>query len=480
MVENDPTTERKLSGVSRRRFLQATGAAGAAMGVAGCLGDDDDTIEIDADEEFAGIEDELQEALWDAGLDEEIEITILPGDFETDSRRADYTSALDAGRGSPDIFMMDSGWTMPFILREQVLNLEEELSDETLEYVENDYLDAAVDTATHPETGELFALPFFPDYPMMNYRKDLVEEAGYDPEGEDWSTTPMSWQEFAEVVEDVWDYHGGEDGDYDYGFTTQAQAYEGLSCCTFNETMTSWGGAYFGDHENLFGPVGDRPVTVNEEPLHDTIRMMRSFMYGPDEDDTLDDFPQISNSDLVEFGEEEARSPFTGGNAIFMRNWPYVIPIHADEGEGEIGTMPLPYGVEEGEGEYEGTGGSSHALGGWHFTINPNSDNVDESLQVLEAVASETVMNTVFEENGNPPPVPEVLENADPDAVGPMGDHLDTLAFVAERTVPRPVTDVWPDQAASIYQEVHDAYTGEKTAEEAMSDLEGQLEDSEE
>lgn len=252
MVENDPTTDGKLSGVSRRRFLQATGAASAAMGVAGCLGDEFEGIEISADDNFAGIEDEIQEALWDAGLDEGTEIRILPGDFETDSRRADYTNTLDAGRASPDIFMMDSGWTIPFMLREQVVNLEEELSDDTLDYVKNDYLQASVDTATNPDTGELQALPYFPDYPMMNYRKDLVEEAGFDPDAENWSTEPMTWQEFAEVVDEVWEYHGGPDGDYDYGFTTQAQAYEGLSCCTFNETMTSFGGAYFGDHENLF------------------------------------------------------------------------------------------------------------------------------------------------------------------------------------------------------------------------------------
>ena len=479
MVENDPTTDGKLSGVSRRRFLQATGAASAAMGVAGCLGDEFEGIEISADDNFAGIEDEIQEALWDAGLDEGTEIRILPGDFETDSRRADYTNTLDAGRASPDIFMMDSGWTIPFMLREQVVNLEEELSDDTLDYVKNDYLQASVDTATNPDTGELQALPYFPDYPMMNYRKDLVEEAGFDPDAENWSTEPMTWQEFAEVVDEVWEYHGGPDGDYDYGFTTQAQAYEGLSCCTFNETMTSFGGAYFGDHENLFGPVGDRPITVDDEPMYDTIRMMRSFMYGPDEDNTLDGYPQITNSDLVEFGEEEARAPFTGGNALFMRNWPYIIPIHADEGEGEVGTMPLPYAVEESEAEYEGAGGSSHALGGWHFTVNPNSDSIDEAVQVLEAFANESVMLEVFELQATLPPDPSVLENADPDAVGPIGDHLDTLAVAGQNTVPRPVTDLWTEQSALVYQEVHDAYTGEKTPEDAMSELESQLESSE-
>ncbi|GAB7090685.1 hypothetical protein JCM18237_09560 [Halorubrum luteum] len=109
MVEHDINADDRVSGVSRRRFIQATGAAGATMGIAGCADDDDGDggpIEISADQNFAEIEDELQQALWDAGLDEDVEIEILPGDFETDSRRADYTSALDAGRGNPDIFMI--------------------------------------------------------------------------------------------------------------------------------------------------------------------------------------------------------------------------------------------------------------------------------------------------------------------------------------------------------------------------------------
>ena len=469
--------------VSRRRFVEATGAAGLAMGIAGCLGGEGDgegAIEITMDGELEEIEDEIVAALYDAGLDEEIDVEILPGDFETGERRSEFTSALDADRSRPDLFMMDSGWTIPFIVREQLVNLSEEVSSETLEYVENDYLEATVNTATHPETGDLYGLPVFPDYPVMHYRKDLVEEAGYDPDGENWATEPMSWEEFAEVAADTWEYHGGED-EIDYGFTTQADNYEGTACCAFNEMMTSMGGAYFGDHENLF-TVGDRDVTVTDEPVLDTIRMMRSFMYGPDEDDTHPDVPQISSSDLVEFMEEPSREPFTNGNAIFMRNWPYAIPINLEDGDFEpedYDVMPMPYGVEEGEGAYQGTGGSQHALGGWHLTINPNTDRLEEAVQVLEAFASEDVMLTVLELNGNMPPDPSVTEAADEDTVGDIARFLDTLAVAGENTVARPVTTVWPDQAPLISSEIHDAYTGEKSPEDAMSDLEGQLEDTE-
>lgn len=482
MVDTETQRNTERRGVSRRRFVQAAGASGVMAGVAGCLGNGDDgPIEITMDGEWVGIEDEVIQSLYDAGLDESIEIEILPGDFETGERRADFTSALDAGRSSPDIFMMDSGWTIPFIVREQVVNLEEELSGESLSMIRDDYLPAAVDTASHPETGDLYGVPLFPDYPMMHYRKDLVEEAGYDPDGENWATEPMSWQEFADMAADVWEYHGGED-EFDYAFTTQGDNYEGTSCCTFNEMMTSMGGAYFGDHDNLFGPVGDRPITVNEEPVHDTIRMMRSFMFGPDADNAHPDFPQISTSDLVEFTEEPSREPFTGGNAIFHRNWPYVIPINAEDAAFDFedhAAMPLPYGVEEGEGTHAGTGGPAHALGGWHLTINPNTQRRDEAVQVLEAFTNEDVMLSNFELGGYIPPSPSVIEQADPDAVGAMGRFIDTLAVAGENTVPRPVTAVWPEQSPLIASEIHDAYQGDKTPQEAMADLEDQLETTE-
>jgi ABC-type glycerol-3-phosphate transport system substrate-binding protein len=481
MVDSESDRESGRVGVSRRQFLEVTGATGAAVGLAGCSGGGgggDGPIQITMDAEWGGISDALTQSLYDAGLDESIEIEILPGDFESGARRSEFTSALDAGRASPDIFMMDSGWTIPFIARGQLVNLSDELSSETLDYVQNDYLPSAVNTASDPESGDLFGLPLFPDYPVMHYRKDLVEDAGYDPDGENWATEPMSWQEFAEMAADVWEQNGGPGGDFDYGFTTQGDNYVGLACCTFNETMTSFGGAYFGDHENLFGPIGDRPITVNEEPVHDTIRMMRSFMEGPEAEYAHPDFPQISTTDLLSFTEEPSREPFTSGNAIFHRNWPYAIPLNLDSEEfsaEDYDVMPLPYGIEAGEGEYEGTGGAAAALGGWHLTINPNTPRLDDCVQVLEAFANEEVMTTNFAEGGYLPPDPSVTESVDPDDVGALGDFLDTLAVAGQNTVPRPVTVAWPDQSPQVASEVSAAYQGEKSPEQAMSDLESSL-----
>ncbi|QSG09845.1 extracellular solute-binding protein [Halapricum desulfuricans] len=481
---NGSSDSGERSGVSRRRFIEATGAAGVAMTLAGCGGGGggENEVVITADQEYKDAEDSVVDALYDAGLSEDIDVTIRAGDFESGERQTQFVSALDAGRGDPDVFMMDSGWTIPFIVRDQLVNLSDEMSQDTLDYVQNDYLSSAVQTASDPETGDLYGLPLFPDYPVMHYRKDLVEDAGYDPEGENWATEPMTWQRFSEIAADVWDQNEDE---LEYGFTTQADEYVGLACCTFSETMTSWGGAYFGDHDNLFGPIGDRPITVNEEPVHNTIRMMRSFAEGPDATNAHPDYQKITNTDIFGMTEEDARSPFTGGDAAFMRNWPYAIASTFGDDESPVdesmyGTMPLPYAVEEGEGNYEGTGGSSHALGGWHLTINPNTEQQDQAVQVLEAFANEDVMLTILEDVGNLPPDPAVTESANPDNVGPIGNFLDTMAVAAENTVARPVTAVYPDQEPLIAEEVHAGYRNEKSPEKAMSDLEGRLEGTEE
>jgi multiple sugar transport system substrate-binding protein len=470
-------------GVSRRAFVKAASVSASAgtVAVAGCIGGarPEGTIVVSGDTDFEEImhtpegEPSVQEALWEAGLDESISIEVRPGADQTEERRSEYQSALQAGRSPPDIFMMDSGWTIPFILREQTVNLEETLSSETIDLIENDYLDAAVETARHPETDAVHALPLFPDFGTMQYRRDLVEEAGYDTDG--WATEAMSWQEFSEITADV-----QEQSDVDFGFTTQAAAYEGLACCTFNEVMSTWGGAYFGGVDNLF-EAGGRPITVEEEPVIEAIRMMRTFMRGQEDEYALEGYEQIAPTSIVQWTEEEARGPFANENAVMHRNWPYSIAISGAEDElgDAVDMMPMPYGVEEGESDYEGVGGTASALGGWHLTLNPETEYMEEAVQVMEAFATEEVMLTMFEIQGWIPPILELLDDVDPEEGGPVARHAETIQIAGENAVPRPVTDIWPEQAAVIFGEVHNAYRGVKSPEEAMGDLRERLERSE-
>ncbi len=419
-----------------------------------------------------GDDPSIQKALWDAGLDEDIRVEIQTVVSDSASRMQTTQSALEAGRAPPDIHMMDSGWTVPFILREQTVNLTERFPEDVLGYVNDTYLEAILETARHPQNGDLHALPLFPDLGFTLYREDLIEDAGYDTSG--WGTDPPRWEEFANAVRDARDQ-----ADLNYGLTTQAAAYEGLSCCTFNEVMTTWGGAYYGGVENLF-TAGDRPITVDDQRVIDAIRMMRSFIEG-EEENTLERYPQICPAAIVQWTEQQSLAPFSGGEAVSNRNWSYAIAeTGTEEAFGEnLGVMTRPYAVSREEAQYADVGGTAAALGGWNLAVSPFSNREEEALQVLEAFANREVMLTVFELGGFLPPNLDLVAEADPNDVGPVARYADVVQSASDNAIPRPATDLWPEQSALIYQAVNGAYRGAQAPEAAMNDLAEELEQSE-
>ncbi|MFC4357126.1 substrate-binding domain-containing protein [Halobium salinum] len=470
--------------VSRRRFVEAAGATGVTAGLAGCtslhplaLTEDETsrrTIRWAADSRAADNADALRQAMWDAGLPQDIYVEIVAGATQTGARQSQYQRWLSADLEEPDMLLMDSGWALTFIQRDQLLNLDDNLPSSLTNRIKNEYFEASVNTATG-EDGSLYAMPLFPDFPTMQYRKDLVREAGYDPDGNNWATETMDWQRFSEVTADVM-----EQTDTDMGFTFQADNYEGLSCCDFNEFMTSFGGAYFGNPEEyLFGPIGDRPVTVDEDPVVQATQLMRTFINGPDAPDTLDGYAgPISPQGVLGWAEEPSRRPFTSGDAVMHRNWPYSIVINGAEdvfGE-DLGVMPIPYGVTADEAQYPMTGGPVAALGGWHMTINPNSEKIDMAIQVFEAMAQQSFKLSLFETIGWIPPEPSLLDTQEARDVPIVGRYIDALKVAGQNAIPRPATAVWPLESTKIAQRVHAALTGQETSQEALGTLKSELE----
>ena len=493
------------NGVSRRNFVQAVGASGAAAGLAGCIGGGGEgqdttttesgdggtttgtttgsvnneggktTLQWATDPDFKGESwSRLQKVLWNNGLSKDIEVEILAGPTVTDNRRSQYQQWLSANRKKPDILYTDSGWTIPFIVRDQLLNLSDALPQKMVKDVENNYFQASVATAKGP-SGDLYGVPLFPDFPTMQYNKKYLKQAGYgESDFSKWATNSMTWKKFSEVTKKA-----KQSNDLKYGYTFQGKAYEGLACCDFNEFMTSWGGAYFGNPEkNLFGPVGDRPVTVDEQQVVDSIKMVRTFIHGSDANNTLDGYKgNIAPPAVLQWAEEPSRKPFTSGNAAMHRNWPYSININgAEDAFGkDLGVMPIPYAKTSEEAKYPMTGGPVAALGGWHNAINPNSQNKDAAAQVLQAMTSEKFQLALFEELGFLPPRPELFNSDRATKVPIMGRYMDQLKVAGENAISRPVTAVWPQQSQKVFQQVNGALAKDGNPKKAMSDLKGQL-----
>ena len=488
MPESTANAQRTTTGASRRRFIQAVGATGA-LGVAGCVGDDDEegvpaeadlegdetgTVQLDLGGEAAEAEDELQDALYEAGLSEDIEIDVINTSGVSDDVQAQFREWLGAGRTEPDILRMDNGWLHPFIVRQEILNLEEVMDEDDIDHVKDTYYEAGVQAASS-EDGDLYGVPFQIGFPVMFYRKDLVEDAGYDPDGENWATDSMSWQEFSQVVAEVRD-----ENDMDYALATQLAEYEGLSCCTFNEFISTWCGYYFEGPEYAYGPVNDRPVTVTEEPVIDAIRMVRAMIHGEDDPEALDGYEEIIEDAVLAWDEGAGIAEFEAENAVAMRMWPAQIPAQGENFGDDLGIMPIPYAEPEDECDVDGLGGIPAALGGWANTINPNSDKIPAAVEVMEVMMEPEVRYTLLG-NGTIPAEPDLLE---PDAVEEhsphFAEHVEPFDIAGENAVPRPVTVAWPEQSTAIAREAHAALTAEKTPEDAMNDLEESLVELEE
>ncbi|MFC6836771.1 extracellular solute-binding protein [Halomarina ordinaria] len=468
---------------TRRRFIAAAGAAGVSAGFAGCLygttGSGGETVVSFGFDPSAAqaVGDEIR-ALFheEGGLSNDIRITFEPGVQDSGSRRDKYMRQLTGGEADPDLILMDSGWTRTFIDRELVTNLSSFLPQDVLDTVESEYLESSLSTAMGSD-GSLYGVPLFPDFGVMQYRKDLVRNAGFQPDEDDWATEPMTWERFSQIMAETLQANADEEESLRYGYVFPFDSYEGLSCCSFNEMMTSWGGAYFGGRDNLFGPIGERPITVDTEPVVNSIRMARSFIYGEDDDAALDGYPRISPENVLSWSEPNVHNAMVNGETVAQRNWPYSIATNAtEENYGtDYGVMPLPYATEPSNAQAEGTGGTTSALGGWNMTVNPNTEVPDAVREVIEAATTDEVMLGLFRIWGWLPPKLELLRTQAARDIEPTGRYAETLYVAGQNSMPRPVTVLWPQESSAISSAVNGSASREQAPAGAMTDLKNEL-----
>ncbi|MGZ0747297.1 extracellular solute-binding protein [Haloparvum sp. AD34] len=419
----------------------------------------------------------FEAALHEAGLSKDISIelsTKSPGTLEDQ-----YRQWLNAGRSEPDILTMDVGWSIPFIRRNQLLNLSEELPEDALNTLESEYNQASLNSS-RGQDGNIFGVPFMMDVRGLLYRKDLARKAGYEPDANNWGTEPKPWKEFSQVIADVQQQQSLE-----YGLTMPFELSQTITCCAFNAMMSQWGGAYFGGRENLFGPIGDRPITIDGEPVKQALRMLRTFIHGRDDDHALDDdgfAGGIMPSDVLGWRYTKDLDAILNGDAFgYTVGMPAMALLGAsDSNFGEqvnekLGMMPKPYGIPESESQYEGIGGTSSPLAGYNLSVNSNSSKIDAALEVIQTTMTDDFLERWFNLSGYMPAKTDLLASEATQSHPILGQYMDTFSVMADNAVPRPVTPIYFQESKVISQEVHNVVSQSKSPEAGMSDAKQQL-----
>ena len=275
-----------------------------------------------------------------------ITIDVQNGPESATDRLALYLQFFGAGSGDIDLMQIDVIW--PGILAEHLIDLRPYLSDEQY----NSYFQAIVENNT--VDGALVGIPWFTDAGLLYYRSDLLEKYGFDG-------PPETWAELEEMATTIQEGERADNSDF-WGFVWQGAAYEGLTCDAL-EWQYSWNGG------TIVEPDGT--ISINNENAAAAFDMAAGWV------------DNISPPGVVSYMEEDARGVWQGGNAAFMRNWPYAYALgNAEDSviKDSFGVVPLPKGGDNGQ--------NADTLGGWQVAVSTYSDNQDAAAQVAVCLTS--------------------------------------------------------------------------------------------
>jgi multiple sugar transport system substrate-binding protein len=315
--------------------------------------------------------------------------------------------------GTPDVFTQDIIWIAEFASAGWAMPLDEYF-DASARKV---FFPGLVDACTYQ--GKLMALPWFITAGMLYYRKDLLDAAKIAP--------PKTWNALAEISKNL----VGQDNTA-FGFSWQAKQAEVL-VCNLVEYIHSNNGT-------ILSPDG-KQCLINQPAAIEAVQ----FMY-----DTINKL-KITPQDALSWNEEPSRRPFTAGQSIFLRNWPYAWAVSQDEKEskvvGKVGVVPLP--------AFKG-GHSAATLGGYQVGVNAFTKNREAALDFARWVTSPEAQILMGLNIGQAPARSDVYDDA---RIVEARPYWPGLRATFNNAVPRPVTPRYPQLTLVLQSEVSKALT---------------------
>jgi multiple sugar transport system substrate-binding protein len=424
-MEHSDTLPAGASGTGRRQLLVGAGATAGAFALAAprrarAAGRTEITF---ASAKFFGKETVADVVAVFNEAQQRIHVTYIelpPPSASTEVHQA-LVQQLARRNGTPDVFTQDVVWIAEFAGAGWALSLESYFDKPT----QGQFFPGVIQACTFND--HLTALPWFVDSGMLYHRTDLLQAAG--------AKVPQTWDELVQIAQAV---QGS--GQAKFGYLWQGKQAEVL-VCDLVEVIGSNGGAILAA-DGKSGRLNDTKSVEAVQFLYDSINKHK-----------------ISPSDVLSWDEEPSRRPFTGGQAMFLRNWSYVYGICQDAKEsavvGKVGVTPLPHFA----------GGTSAAcLGGYQYGVNAASKNREAAIEFLTWMGSPATQLHFAVQLGIAPTRPAVFEEAELAKAQPF---MQQLKSVFTGATPRPVTPKYAQVTLAIQSGVSRAL--------ASGDIKGSL-----
>ena len=339
---------------------------------------------------------------------------------------------------SPDMDVLQTDVIWPGIIEEHLVDLmpyggADVLDDHFAGAIENYMLD-----------GRLLAIPYQMGAGMFWYRTDLLEEYGY-------AGPPQTWSEMEEMATTIMEGERAAGNPDMWGFVFQGNAYEGLTTNAL-EWLVSVGAGQIIE--------SDRSITVNNDAAVAMLETAAGWV------------GTISPVGVTGFVEGTSADVFLSGNAVFLRNWPFVYGAGQAEGSAirdRFGVTVLP----AGEGP---SGRHASTLGGQSFAVSRYSTNPEAAARVALFLASMPAQKIRAVDGSFSGTLIALYEDPEVLAVNPFFDGLQDIFASA---VGRPTTVTGSDYgevSRMFWTAVHDVLTGRRDAESALALLELELE----
>jgi multiple sugar transport system substrate-binding protein len=428
----------KPRGLSRRDFLKVGGAglAGAAfLGAAGCGGGEQAGGATEIYFTSAPDESGTTEKLIDMFNDKnkgKYKVIFHQGNADTGQRFDKLRTQMQAGGEDLDVILGDVIWTAQLAESDWI----SDLSDRFTESQRKEFLPGSVEAITYE--GKTFGMPWFTDTGLLYYRKDLMQESGFDG-------PPKTWDELKQMTLKV-----REDAGLKYGFVFQGAAYEG-GVCDGMEFIWTHGG-------EVLDPDDPTRVLVDSPEAIAGLATERSMITEG-----------ISPEGVTVYKEDESAGAFLNGDAVFLRNWPYVYAL--------VGTSEYPkldpeqVGVSElpsADGE-PGNG----TVGDQPLYISSTATDPDAAWKFIQFLSAPEQQKIRAVEGAYLPTRTALYSDQE------IQEKVPVVVLAQEalqHTRPRPVSPYYSDMSLEMAEQFNASLSGDISPEEAARTLKEQLE----